>query len=42
MKTGAGSRDADAGMRFIRTESADAAITEAIDFSAWNTSAGPK
>lgn len=29
-------------MRFIRTESAVAAITEAIDFSAYNTSAGPK
>lgn len=26
-------------MRFIRTESAVAAITEAIDFSAYNTSA---
>lgn len=32
--TGAGSIDADAGTRFIRTEAAVAAITEAIDFSA--------
>lgn len=42
VKRGAGSIDGDAGMRFIRTESAVAAITEAIDFSAYNTSAGAK
>lgn len=40
MKTGAGSIDGDVGMRFIRTNSAVAAITETIDCSAYNTSAG--
>lgn len=40
METGAGSIDADVGMRFIRSDSAVAAITEAIDCSAHNTSAG--
>lgn len=40
MKTGAGSIDGDVGMRFIRTDSAVAAITETIDCSVYNTSAG--
>lgn len=40
MKTGAGSIDGDVGMRFPRADAAVAAITEAIDCSACDTSAG--